>query len=448
MSVLMRSVSGIRGIVGPAFSPSLIVNYVNAFIQLTQARKVVIGRDTRTTGPMIESLVASACAASGAEAVILGIASTPTVEMAVLEQKAGGGIIITASHNPIEWNALKFLTGEGIFLDEGEVKRLFELVDNNRYDWKGYQDVKPVSRVEGGGDDHHIQATLALPFIQPDLIRKRKFRVAYDAVNGAGSLIVPKLLKALGCEVEAINVEPNGIFPHGAEPTPENLAQLSALVKSRKCAIGFATDPDADRCAFVTEKGDAIGEEYTLAFATMLALEHRKGPVTVNLSTSRMVEDIAARHKVEVARSKVGEINVTVLMKKNGSVIGGEGNGGVISPDLHYGRDGILSVAMILQLMAERNKPVSGIAAEIPAYWIEKQKFSIQGKNLENVIGRLLAKFPEARVDQQDGIRFEWDRSWVHVRASNTEPVLRVIAEAPERAQAEKLCKAIEEELA
>jgi phosphomannomutase len=446
MSVLMRSVSGIRGIVGPAFSPSLIVNYVNAFVQLTGAKRVVIGRDTRTTGPMIENLVASACAASGAEAVILGIASTPTVEMAVLEHKAGGGIIITASHNPIEWNALKFLTGEGIFLDEGEVKRLFELVDNNRHDWKGYQDVKAVSRLEGA-DDYHIKHTLALPFIKPDLIRKKKFRVAYDAVNGAGSLIVPKLLKALGCEVEAINVEPNGIFPHGAEPTPENLAQLSDLVKAKKCAIGFATDPDADRCAFVTDKGEAIGEEYTLALATMLVLEHKKGPVTVNLSTSRMVEDIAAKHKVEVARSKVGEINVTVLMKKNGSVIGGEGNGGVISPDLHYGRDGILSVAMILQLMAERDKPVSAIAAEIPAYHIEKQKYSVAGKSLDKVIGRLLAKFPEAKVDQQDGIRFEWDRSWVHVRASNTEPVLRVIAEAPEKEQAVKLCKAIEEEL-
>lgn len=446
MSVLMRSVSGIRGIVGPAFSPSLIVNYVNAFVQLTGAKRVVIGRDTRTTGPMIENLVASACSASGAEALILGIASTPTVEMAVLEHKAGGGIIITASHNPIEWNALKFLTGEGIFLDEGEVKRLFELVDNNRFDWKGYEDVKAVSRLEGA-DDFHIQQTLALPFIQPDLIRKKKFRVAYDAVNGAGSLIVPKLLKALGCEVEAINVEPNGIFPHGAEPTPENLAQLSALVKAKKCAIGFATDPDADRCAFVTDKGEAIGEEYTLALATMLVLEHKKGPVTVNLSTSRMVEDIAAKHKVPVSRSKVGEINVTVLMKQNGSVIGGEGNGGVISPDLHYGRDGILSVAMILQLMAERGTPVSAIAAEIPAYHIEKQKYSVAGKSLDKVIGRLLAKFPEAKVDQQDGIRFEWDRSWVHVRASNTEPVLRVIAEAPEKDQAVKLCKAIEDEL-
>ncbi|MDB5048003.1 MAG: Phosphoglucosamine mutase [Fibrobacteres bacterium] len=442
----MRSVSGIRGIVGPAFSPSLIVNYVNAFIQLTGAKKVVIGRDTRSTGPMIENLVASACSASGAEAIMLGVASTPTVEMEVLECKAGGGIIITASHNPIEWNALKFLTHEGIFLDEPQVKALFELVDNNRFDWKDWSQVRSVSQREGS-DERHIAAVLKLPFIQPDRIRAKKFRIGYDAVNGAGSLIVPKLLRALGCQVEAINVEPNGIFPHGAEPTPENLAQLEELVSRKKCHAGFATDPDADRCAIVNDLGKAMGEEYTLALATMLVLEHKKGPVAVNLSTSRMVDDIAARHGLSVLRTKVGEINVTVGMKANGSVIGGEGNGGVISPDLHYGRDGILAVAMTLQLMAEKGKPISAIAAEFPAYHIEKQKYGVAGKHLEVIIGRLLAKFPDAKVDQQDGIRFEWNRSWVHLRASNTEPVVRVIAEAPEREQAVKLCKAIEEEL-
>ena len=446
MSVLMRSVSGIRGIVGPAFSPSLIVNYVNAFVQLTKAKKVIIGRDTRPTGVMIENLVASACAASGAEAVILGIASTPTVEMEVIKSGSGGGIIITASHNPIEWNALKFLTHEGIFLDEGQVKDLFALVDNNRFDWKDHSQVLPVS-YRKGSDERHIKAVLALPFIQAKRIRAKKFRIAYDAVNGAGSLIIPKLLKALGCKIEAINVEPNGIFPHGAEPTPENLAQLEKVVARKKCHAGFATDPDADRCAIVSNTGKALGEEYTLALATMLVLEHKKGPVAINLSTSRMIDDIAAKHGVPVLRTKVGEINVTVGMRANHSVIGGEGNGGVISPDLHYGRDGILAVAMTLQLMAEKGKPLSKIAAEIPSYWIEKQKYSVAGKKLDIIFGRLLAKFPEAKCDEQDGIRFEWEKSWVHLRASNTEPVVRVIAEAPDRAQAVKLCKAIEEEL-
>jgi phosphomannomutase len=446
MSVLMRSVSGIRGIVGPAFSPSLVVNYVNAFVQLTKAKKVIVGRDTRPTGPMIENLVASACAASGAEAVMLGIASTPTVEMEVIQSRAGGGIIITASHNPIEWNALKFLTHEGIFLDEGQVKELFALVDNNRFDWKDHSQVQPVT-FRSGADDRHIQAVLDLPFIKPDLIRSKKFRIGYDAVNGAGSLIIPQLLKALGCEIEAINIEPNGIFPHGAEPTPENLGQLEELVARKKCHAGFATDPDADRCAIVSDAGKALGEEYTLALATLLVLEHKKGPVAVNLSTSRMVDDIAAKYGVPVLRTKVGEINVTVGMRANHSVIGGEGNGGVILPDLHYGRDGILAVAMTLQLMAEKGIALSKIAAEFPSYWIEKQKFSVAGKKMEVIIGRLLAKFPDAKCDQQDGIRFEWARSWVHLRASNTEPVVRVIAEAPDRAQAEKLCKAIEEEL-
>ncbi len=446
MSILMRSVSGIRGIVGPAFSPSLIVNYVNAFVQLTGAKKVIIGRDTRPTGTMIESLVASACAASGAEAVVLGIASTPTVEMEVIASGAGAGIIITASHNPIEWNALKFLTHEGIFLDEGQVKALFELVDNQRFLWLDHSQVMPVSYRQGA-DKRHIDGVLALPFIDVNRIRSQKFRIGYDAVNGAGSLIVPELLKALGCDIEAIHIEPNGIFPHGAEPTPENLAHLEELVKRKKCHAGFATDPDADRCAIVSDQGKALGEEYTLALATMLVLEHKKGPVAVNLSTSRMVDDIAARYGVPVLRTKVGEINVTVGMRANGSVIGGEGNGGVILPDLHYGRDGILAIAMTLQLMAEKGKPLSAIAAEIPSYWIEKQKYSVAGKKMEVIIGRLLAKFPDAKCDQQDGIRFEWDKSWVHLRASNTEPVVRVIAEAPTRIEAEKLCKDIEEEL-
>ncbi len=446
MSVLMRSVSGIRGIVGPAFSPSLIVNYVNAFVQLTGAKKVVIGRDTRTTGAMIENLVASACQASGAEAVLLGIASTPTVEMMVLKAGAGGGIIITASHNPIEWNALKFLTAEGIFLDEPQVKQLFHLVDNAQMDWKGYQDVKALSQILDS-DDHHIAETLKLPIIDVEKIRARKFRVAYDGVNGAGCFIVPKLLQALGCEVEAIHVQPSGLFPHNPEPTPENLRELSELVINKKCDVGFATDPDADRCAMVSNTGLAIGEEYTLALATQLQLTHEKGPVTINLSTSRMIEDIGAKFGVPVKRAKVGEINVTVVMKQNHSVIGGEGNGGVILPALHYGRDGILAIAMTLQWMAEKAMPLQTIVDEIFPYHIEKQKFAVAGKNVQNIYGRLLAKFQDAKVDEQDGLHFSWEKSWVHVRTSNTEPVMRVIAEAPEKKHALELCRLIEEEL-
>lgn len=459
MSVLMRSVSGIRGIVGAAFHPSLIAEYVNAFIQVTGAKKVVIGRDTRPTGDMVETAVAAACRASGADVVLLGIATTPTVEMAVLDAGAGGGIIITASHNPVEWNALKFLTHEGIFLDEAQVKRLFEIVDQKQFAWKPWNGLGQSSRVAGaissemvtqGGeipvtaaDIAHVDAVLGLPFIEPERIKMRRFKVAYDGVNGAGSLIVPYLLKRLGCEVHAIYVTPNGIFPHDPEPTPTHLAELSEVVRQRGCDIGFATDPDADRCAFVDEKGQCIGEEYTLAFAVDLVLSQRRGPVTLNLSTSRMSEDIAARYDVPVIRAKVGEINVTVEMKKNGSVIGGEGNGGVILPDLHYGRDGILAVAMVLQWMAVKNASVSEIAATIPAYTIDKRKFSATASQVIAATEALKKRFPDAALDDRDGLRLAWSKSWVHVRPSNTEPVVRVIAEAPSATEAANLCEVV-----
>ncbi len=442
MSVLMRSVSGIRGIVGPAFNPSLIAQYVNAFVQITGAKKVVIGRDTRPTGAMVEAIAAAACQASGAEAVMLGVASTPTVEMAVLDQKASGGIIITASHNPIEWNALKFLTGEGIFLDEGQVKQLFALVDGQQFQWQPWNGMGGMSRSEGA-DAAHIGAVLRLPCIDPELIRSKRFKVAYDAVNGAGSLIVPALLESLGCEVHAIHVTPNGIFPHNPEPTPEGLADLSAAVKSHGCDVGFATDPDADRCAMVDEKGRAIGEEYTLALATELVLGKTPGPVTVNLSTSRMCEDIAARYGVSCERAKVGEINVTVQMKRNGSIIGGEGNGGVILPSLHYGRDGILAVAMTLQLMAERKATVSALVGAIPAYHIEKRKHAANGAQVLAKRDALAKRFSDASLDERDGLRFAWPKAWVHVRPSNTEPIARIIAEAPTREEAMQLCDAV-----
>lgn len=446
MSVLMRSVSGIRGIVGPDFNPALIANYVNAFVQVTGAKKVVIGRDTRPTGGMVEAIAAAACQASGAEAVMLGIASTPTVEMAVLDHKAGGGIIITASHNPIEWNALKFLTGEGIFLDEGQVKKLFALVDGNAFVWQAWNGVKGLSQAEAEAADRaHIDGVLKLACIKPDLIRSKHFKVAYDAVNGAGSLIVPRLLRELGCELHAIHVTPNGIFPHNPEPTPEGLADLAAEVKKRGCDVGFVTDPDADRCAMVDENGVAIGEEYTLAFATELVLAHTPGPVTVNLSTSRMCEDIAAKYGVACERAKVGEINVTVQMKQNGSVIGGEGNGGVILPALHYGRDGILAVAMTLQLLAERGEKVSQVVKSIPAYHIEKRKYAASGAQLQAKRDALRQRFDGAAFDDRDGLRFAWAKKWVHVRPSNTEPVSRIIAEAPTREEAMKLCDEVAE---
>ncbi len=448
MSKLMRSVSGIRGIVGPDFNPILISRYVNAFVHLLKAKRVVVGRDTRPTGTMVEQAVASAVTASGADAVMLGMATTPTVEMAVLTEKADAGIIITASHNPLEWNALKFLNHEGIFLDEEQVRALFARVDADTTSWTDHTGVGAVIRkdtdahFDGGADDEHLKATLALPCLDVDLIRSRNFKVVYDAVNGAGSLIIPELLRRLGCQVYAIHVTPDGIFPRGAEPTPENLVDLGRAVREHGCAVGFATDPDADRCALVNERGEAVGEEYTLAIAVASYLRRNPGPVTVNLSTSRMSADLAARHGVPFARAKVGEINVTMEMKRNGSVIGGEGNGGVILPALHYGRDGVLAVAMVLQAMAERDLPLSGLVSDIPAYHIDKRKFELGATPLADVYARLEKTFTGADTDRRDGLWFGWEaeRSWVHVRPSNTEPVVRVIAEAPTEAEAARLC--------
>ncbi|MCD6024676.1 MAG: putative phosphomannomutase [Fibrobacteria bacterium] len=442
MSKLMRSVSGIRGIVGPDFNPILIAGYVNAFVQLLNAKRVVVGRDTRPTGTLVEHCVVSALQASGADVVMVGIASTPTVEMEVIRQKADAGIIITASHNPLEWNALKFLNHEGIFLDEGQVRDLFALVDAENFAWVDHSRAGVITH-ETGADEAHIRAILALPYIDVQALRARRFKTAYDAVNGAGCLIVPQLLKELGCDITAIHVTPDGIFPRGAEPTPENLGDLGRAVVQNGCDVGFATDPDADRCALVDERGEPVGEEYTLAIAVDFMLRHKPGPVTVNLSTSRMNEDLAERHGSPFARSKVGEINVTVEMRRNGSVIGGEGNGGVILPDLHYGRDGILAVALTLQSLLDRETTLSGLVAAIPAYHIDKRKFDLGSKSLADVYARLEEAFKEARLDRRDGLWFGWEKSWLHVRPSNTEPVIRAIAEAPTREEAARLCDAV-----
>jgi phosphomannomutase len=446
VSALMRSVSGIRGIVGESLVPPMLLQYINAFLQLIQAKTVVIGRDTRCTGPLVEDLTVLGCSAAGVRCITLGIATTPTVEMMVPHLKASGGIIITASHNPIEWNALKFLNSRGEFLDEADIKKLFEMVDNNSFKWCDYKSLQTAEKA-AGADTYHLKSVCALPFIHTGAIRKKRLRVAYDGVNGAGSSIVPRLLQMLGCIVFTIHTKPNGLFPHNPEPTPGNLKDLCKLVVDKKCDIGFATDPDGDRCAIVSDQGKAIGEEYTLVLCAVLYLKYKSGPVTVNLSTSRMIEDLAASLGLEVFRSKVGEINVSSLMKENNSVIGGEGNGGVILPELHYGRDGVLAIAMALQLLTQESVPLSQIVNSMPKYHIEKQKVDFSNKPLSNIFGRLLAKFQDAKLNELDGLRFEWPTKWVHVRASNTEPVIRIIAEAPTAKEAKSLCLQISGEI-
>jgi phosphomannomutase len=429
----MRSISGIRGIVGETLTPQVVISHTKAFLDLLNAKKIVIGRDSRPTGEAITELVCSVCSLYGVEVADAGLATTPTVELLVESLKASGGIIVTASHNPIEWNALKFLNGKGMFLGPDEAKELFAKAD-------AYAKKESISN----GDEMHIKATLALPFVDTQKIKERKFKVALDAVNGAGSFALPKLLENLGCEVVKIHCEPNGIFPRGAEPLQENLSDLSKAVKENKCDIGFALDPDADRCAIVDESGLPIGEEYTLAIAAETVLERDAKPLSINLSTSRMCEDLAEKFGVKCYRAAVGEINVSLDMMEHGCIVGGEGNGGVILPALHYGRDSLVSAALVLDLLARHGIKVSDWVKSHPSYTMLKKKFEMKNP-VSAAMEKAKKAFSNWNADERDGLWLGKGKSFVHLRASNTEPVIRIIAESPSAEEAEALCSKIEE---
>lgn len=444
--ILMRSVSGVRGIVGEGLTPPVLAAHVHSFVQAVGKGKILVGRDTRDSGPLVEQVVCAALAMSGCTAVRLGIATTPTVEMAVqADPDAVGGIILTASHNPAPWNALKFLDKDGLFLGPDAVKALFQRVDENRTDWVRHDALGSI--VDGpDSDDLHIDAILALPYLNLEAIRARKLRIAVDAVNGAACRIAPRLLERLGCEVVGIHLTPDGRFPRGAEPVPEALADLGRAVREGECDAGLAFDPDGDRLALVDEKGVPLGEETTLALAVRLILAKKKGGVALNLSTSAMSEDIARKMGVECVRTPVGEIHVSTRMLADGLLVGGEGNGGVILPELHPGRDGVLGAALVCQLLTSGRK-LSELAAALPRYAMVKRKFDLAGKDLSAAIGRLRAKFADATLDERDGLRLAWPDRWLHLRASNTEPILRAIAEAPTLSDAEALCRIAEETL-
>lgn len=442
MSVLMRSVSGIRGVVGETLTPSVLTSHVRAFLTLIQAKTIVLGRDSRPTGPVISDLVVAVCRMAGVQVIDLGLATTPTVELAVVINQAQGGIILTASHNPVEWNALKFLNHQGMFLGPMEAKELFKMADAGEHQWAPWNGIAEC--IQGSpADGAHCQGVLDLPFVDVAAIQKAKFKVALDAVNGAGSLILPHLLEQLGCEVVRVHCTPNGLFPRGAEPLPENLIDLSHAVKIHHCDVGFALDPDADRCALVDSLGNAVGEEYTLAIAVDTVLDRKKGPVAINLSTSRMNEDVALRHGVECLRTPVGEIHVSLAMIQAGCVIGGEGNGGVILPALHYGRDSLVAAALVLDWMARKQKKVEHFVAESPAYFMPKMKYSLGTRPVAEILQAVRQLFPDWKVDDRDGLWLGGKSAWLHVRASNTEPVIRVIAEAPTASEAESLCKQV-----
>ena len=437
---LMKSVSGIRGIVGESFTPELICKAAPAFAKYAGGGTVIVGRDSRPTGEALSMNIISSLLLSGCDVVDIGIVPTPTVQIMVEELKAAAGIVVSASHNPVEWNALKLINKEGTFLFPGEVKKFFALMEG-QLPFKKWDKVGSLTK---RSDASEIHINKILKEIDSAGIKKKKLHVVIDSVNGAGSLITPELLEKLGCKVTCINCIPDGIFPRGAEPLPENLDMLSKAVIKNKAHIGFAQDPDADRLAIVDEKGVPLGEEYTITMVADHLLSKKKGRVVVNLSTTRAVEDIAARYGVPFTRTKVGEINVVENMKKKGARIGGEGNGGVISPDLHLGRDSLAGIGYILEMIAERNIPVSEIKKSMPQYYMKKGKLKLKSMTqVPAIIEKIKAEYAGEKISTLDGLRIDFVKSgellngWIHLRSSNTEPVFRVIAESdsPEKTE-------------
>ncbi|MBW7935237.1 MAG: phosphoglucosamine mutase [Gemmatimonadaceae bacterium] len=427
----MISVSGIRGRVGFGLSPEVVARYAAAFgawaLKNGHGKAVVLGRDSRVSGPLFHQVARAALESVGADVIDLGITTTPTLQMAVEHHHAAGGLGITASHNPIEWNALKFIGHDGLFLSAADGQAMRALIDDIPY---ATYDKLGVTRFDTDAVARHLDAILALPMINVEAIRARKFRVAYDACRGAGSIIIPRLFELLGCDVTAIELEPDGRFPRSPEPVAENLKALGALVKRARADVGFATDPDVDRLSLVDETGRPIGEDYTLALAARVVLKHRRGPVVTNLSTSLVVDDQCAELGATVTRAPVGEVNVALAMRAANAVVGGEGNGGVILPELHLGRDAPLGVALILQMLVDAGAPLSELVKRYPSYAIIKDKLDRPAAPLDAVYSALRDAFPDAAADTQDGLRLGWPGRWLHVRPSGTEPIVRVIAEA------------------
>jgi phosphomannomutase len=441
----MVSVSGVRGRVGEALTPEIVSRFAAGFGSWALARdparkKIVLGRDSRVSGPMFHHAVIAALESVGAQIIDIGIVPTPTIQLAVEHHHAAGGLGITASHNPIEWNALKFIGSSGLFLDGDEAREMRAVVESNfpRATWDRLGTIER----DDAAIERHIEAILALPFIDVEGIRARNFRVALDCVRGAGGRFMPNLLDRLGCDVSSINMEVDGRFPRPPEPVAENLGELEALVRKSGAVVGFAVDPDVDRLALVSNDGKAIGEDYTLALAASVVLGHREGPVVTNLSTSRIVDDVAERAGRKVVRAPVGEVNVATRMRSEKAAIGGEGNGGVILTEMHLGRDAPVGVALILQLLHQENRPLSAIVSDYPRYFIVKDKVELPPAPLDSVYKSLRAAFPDATVDSQDGMRLSWRDRWVHVRPSGTEPIVRIIAEAPTQTDAQALIRA------
>ena len=447
---LITSISGIRGTIGgtagEGLTPVDTVKFSAAYAAWLKTAtdkdnpKVVLGRDARISGPMVEQLVSGALSGMGVDVINISLATTPTVEMAVPALQADGGIILTASHNPKQWNALKLLNDKGEFLSASEGETILELAKEGAFEYSPVDALGQMSE-QTGMDDYHIQKVLDLPLVDVDKIRSAGFRVAIDCVNSVGGIILQPLLMQLGVsEVIELYCDPTGEFPHNPEPLPENLTEISALVKEKKADVGFVVDPDVDRLAIVCDDGTMFGEEYTLVAVTDYILSHTPGNTCSNLSSTRALRDITEKHGGKYFASAVGEVNVVEKMKEKNCIIGGEGNGGVIYPEIHYGRDALVGIALFLSHLAASGTTCSDLRKHYPTYEMVKNKIALDsGADIDGLLEKLEKSYSGEQINRVDGMKVDFENGWIHLRKSNTEPIIRVYAEAGTKAEAESI---------
>ena len=449
---LIKSISGIRGTIGGKVGENLtpidVVQFVSAFITFLKKDEnpltIVVGRDARVSGEMINRLVCSTLQSLGVNVIDLGLSTTPTVEMAVVHHHADGGIILTASHNPMQWNALKLLNARGEFISAADGQKVLEIIEKQEYQFAEIDKLGKYSTYDKAIEDH-IEAILKLDLVNVDAIKRAHFSVILDCVNSTGGLALPLLLKKLGVlKVKVLNDDCSGVFAHNPEPLPQNLRGIADAMKKGSYSVGFVVDPDVDRLAILTENGDMFGEEYTLVSVADYVLQHKKGNTVSNLSSTRALRDVSRKHSVDYNASAVGEVNVVEKMKETDAVIGGEGNGGVIYPELHYGRDALVGIALFLTYMAETGMKCSELRRLYPSYVISKNKIDLRADmDLKAILQHIAKKYAKNEVNTIDGVKIDFENGWVHLRPSNTEPIIRIYAEAENGKMADSMAEKI-----
>lgn len=458
---LIKSISGIRGTIGGKVGENLTpvdaVKFASAYgtflkagsgkLEAGRKLKVVVGRDARISGPMIQNLVVNTLLGLGIDVIDLGLSTTPTVEIAVPMENADGGIILTASHNPKQWNALKLLNEKGEFLSGANGERILEIAEAEAFDFSEVDDLGQII-TNDSYMDIHIDEVLDLPLVDAEAVAKRKFKVVVDGVNSSGGIIIPNLLEQMGVEVVKLYCEPNGHFPHNPEPLKEHLGDICKSVVEEKADFGIVVDPDVDRLAFISNDGEMFGEEYTLVACADYVLSKTPGNTVSNMSSSRALRDITNKHNGSYQASAVGEVNVVELMKQTNAIIGGEGNGGIIYPELHYGRDSLVGVALFLTYLANQDKTVAELRASYPQYYMSKNKIELTPQiDVDAILVSMTEKYKNEDITTIDGVKIDFENEWVHLRKSNTEPIIRIYTEAPTQAQADSLALKIIDEI-